>query len=452
MWEHLRVSQLMADILSRGAATLAGLFLLVATTLSLMRTVVIPRALRSAISDAVSKVVVGIGTGVALLRRSYPKRDGALAWTGPTIIIAQLVTWLLMYLLAYGLLIYGASGGDFGESVRQAGSSLFTLGFASVNTEDQTIIDFMAAATGPIVIALLIGFLPTIYSAYLEREVDVTMLSAMGGEPAWGPELLSRMAMGGTIAGLPQAFMEWARWSTRLRLTHVTYPVLVYVRSARAMRHYAISLLAVMDAAALKLALTTKLPRKEAFTLLLEGGQTFEVLYVFLFQKRTWSTRMPFSGQFTGQSSRARLVTKRLPGWNDRMIAIHVASDMDAVQSLDGDAVRALQRGEERPLTITRADFDHAVDVMTRSGFPIDRDLDEAWDLFRVARGRYEFAALEICRKLDVTPAPWSGTRSIPTPTVWPTLVCEVLPRIEDEGDAPAPDHSPADDSPEPTP
>ncbi len=410
MWEHQRVSQLMADILSRGAATLAGLFLLVVTTLSLMRTVVIPRALRSIISDAVSAVVVGIATGVSRLRRSYPKRDGTLAWTGPTIIIAQLVTWLVMYLLAYGLLIYGASGSDLGESVRQAGSSLFTLGFASVNTEDQTIIDFMAAATGPIVIALLIGFLPTIYSTYLEREVDVTMLSAMGGEPAWGPELLSRMAMGGTITELPQAFMEWARWSTRLRLTHVTYPVLVYVRSARAMRHYVISLLAVMDAAALKLPLTTKLPRKEAFTLLLEGGQTFEVLYVFLFQKRSWSTRMPFSGQFTGQSTAARARRpSRLPGWNDRMIAIHVASDMDAVQSLDGDAVRALERGEQQPLTITRADFDHAVDVMTRSGFPIDRDLDEAWDLFRVARARYEFAALEICRRLDVTPAPWSG-------------------------------------------
>ena len=81
--------------------------------------------------------------------------------------------------------------------MRQSGSSLLTLGFASVNTEDQTIIDFMAAATGPIVIAMLIGFLPTIYSTYLEREVDVTMLSATGGEPAWGPELLSRLAIGG---------------------------------------------------------------------------------------------------------------------------------------------------------------------------------------------------------------------------------------------------------------
>lgn len=440
MWEHLRVSQLMADILSRGAASLAGLLLLVATTLSLMRTVVIPRALRSIISDAVAAVVVGIGVGVSRARRTYSKRDAALAWTGPTIIIAQLITWLLMYLLAYGLLIYGASGSDFGESVRQAGSSLFTLGFASVNTEDQTVIDFMAAATGPIVIALLIGFLPTIYSSYLEREVDVTMLSATGGEPAWGPELLSRLAIGGTLDGLPMIYMEWAKWAARLRLTHVTYPVLVYVRSARAMRHYAVALLAVMDAAALKLALNTSLPRKEAFALLLEGGQTFEVLYVFLFQKRTWGTRAPFSGLFTGRFSRADLATSRLPDWNDRMLAVHLAADMDALQSLDGDAVRALERGEQQSLTLTRADFDQAVDVLTRSGFPIERDLDEAWDLFRAARGRYEFAALQICRKLDVTPAPWSGERRVPTPTIWPTLAVDVLPDIEkDTDDEPAP-------------
>jgi hypothetical protein len=84
---------------------------------------------------------------------------------------------------------------------------------------------------------------------------------------------------------------------------------------------------------------------------------------------------------------------------------------------------------------------------MRRSGFPIDRDLDEAWDLFRVARGRYEFAALEICRRLDVTPAPWSGTRSIATPTIWPTLAGDVMPHIDQDGDV-----TPDSDSREPAP
>jgi hypothetical protein len=76
------------------------------------------------------------------------------------------------------------------------------------------------------------------------------------------------------------------------------------------------------------------------------------------------------------------------------------------------------------------------VDVLQRSGFPIDRDLDAAWEQFNVVRSRYEFAAYEICRRLDVTPAPWSGSRRIPTPTMWPTLAVDVLPDIPtDRGD-----------------
>ncbi len=86
--------------------------------------------------------------------------------------------------------------------MRQSGSSLLTLGFAVANTEDLTIIAFVAAATGPIVIGMLIGFLPTIYSVYIEREVDVTMLGTTAGEPVWGPELLARHALAGDIEGL----------------------------------------------------------------------------------------------------------------------------------------------------------------------------------------------------------------------------------------------------------
>ena len=54
MWDHSRVSELTVLLLSRGAATIAGLLLVIATTVSLMRTVVIPRALRSVISDTVA--------------------------------------------------------------------------------------------------------------------------------------------------------------------------------------------------------------------------------------------------------------------------------------------------------------------------------------------------------------------------------------------------------------
>lgn len=428
LWDHLRVSQLWLDLISRGAATIVGLFLLFVTTISLMRTVVIPRSLRSAISDTVATVVIKTAQLIARAPRSYRGRDSVLAWAGPTIIILQLVTWLVLYLFAYAFLIYGVGGHNYPDAMTQAGSSLFTLGFAASDNRDQTIVDFFAAATGPVVIALMIGFLPTIYSSYLEREVDVTMLGAMGGDPAWGPEFLARHALTENVDTLPETFARWSRWASALRMTHVTYPVLVWVRSARASRHYAVSLLAVLDAAALKVSLNTTLPRTQSFGLLLHGAQAFEVLYVILFLKRPWKTRIPLAGMFLGRPAGDFSRTRTTASWNERMLAVEIAADKDAARGLDGEAVAALVIGEAHELQITRADFDVAVDIIRRSGFPIDRDLDDAWTEFKVLRTRYEFAAYEICRALDATPAPWSGDRKVPTPTIWPSIAVNLLP------------------------
>lgn len=422
------MSQLWVELISRGAATVAGVFLVVVTTISLMRTVVIPRSLRSAISDTVAAAVITSCQFIARAMRGYRGRDSVLAWAGPTIILLQLVTWLVLYLFGYAFLIYGEGGHDYADALTQAGSSLFTLGFAASDNSDQTVIDFFAAATGPIVIAMLIGFLPTIYSSYLEREVDVTMLSAMGGEPAWGPEFLARHALADNIDTLPETFARWSRWASAVRMTHVTYPVLVWVRSARASRHYAIALLAVLDAAALKVSLNTTLPRTQSFGVLLHGAQAFEVLYVILFLKRPWRTRIPLAGMFLGRPPGDYVRSGSLPGWNARLLATETAADIDEARGLDADAVAALMAGEAHEVSITREQFDVAVDIIRRSGFPIDRDLDDAWEQFRVIRARYEFAAYQICRALDATPAPWSGDRSVATPVVWPALAVNLLP------------------------
>ena len=127
MWDHSRVSELTVLLLSRGAASIAGLVLVVMTTVSLMRTVVIPRALRSMISDTVARLVIGTAIGLSRLQRDYRRRDSVLAWVGPTTIIMQLLTWLFLYLIAYGLLIYGLSGEQLGDAVRQAGSPAWPL-------------------------------------------------------------------------------------------------------------------------------------------------------------------------------------------------------------------------------------------------------------------------------------------------------------------------------------
>ena len=189
------VDTLVLDLFSRSAATILGLFLFIVTTVSLLRTVVVPRALTSNIADAISGSVTHFHRFIANRRKTYEGRDSVLAWNGPMIIVGQLVVWLLLYFLAYALWIYGIAGMDLGQAFRQSGSSLFTLGFADSNAAEPTILEFMAAATGPIVIALMIGFLPTIYGAYIDREVDVSLLGVTGGEPSWGPELLARLTL-----------------------------------------------------------------------------------------------------------------------------------------------------------------------------------------------------------------------------------------------------------------
>lgn len=431
------MSQLVADIASRTGATIFGLFLLFATSLSLLRTVVVPRSLRSVISDAVTRVVLGIAFAIARLSRSYVRRDGVLAWAGPLIILGQLVTWMLLFLLAYGLLIYGASGMNFGNALRESGSSLLTLGFASVNAESQTIIDFIAAATGPIVIALMIGFLPTIYSVYIEREADVTALGSLAGEPAWGPELLSRLSLADNLEGVTPIFTRWTAISAHIRMTHMTYPVLIWVRSGRARRHYVVSLLAVLDAAALLVSLKPSQRKSGAYALLAQGGQAMQVLEIASIQRHSWRRMLPFAGRLDVSPPDLRRLESGLPGWNRHIIAAEIASDLDAIQGMDADAVATLARGEKHPVLLTREDFDKAVEMLEEAGFPVDDgvDLDHAWDQFRVARSRYEFAAYALCRRLDAPRAPWTGDRRFPTPVMWPTLAVTVLPEFDvDEG------------------
>jgi hypothetical protein len=344
----------------------------------------------------------------------------------------------VLYLLAYGFLLYGIDGEDLGESIRQAGSSLFTLGFSSLNTQDATVIDFMAAATGPIVIAMMIGFLPTIYSAYLEREVDVTNMAASAGEPSWGPELLSRYSLAGSLEDLSTTFDHWGATAARLRMTHVTYPVLIWVRSARALRHYTVALLAVLDAAALQVSLNQSMRPTGAYRLLIQGGQTFEVLYVIVSQRAGLRRRRRTGPPFSPLEEAERAGVRQRTPWGRKMLAVELAADADAMNGLDTERVEVLSRGERRAVLLTRAEFDQAVDVLRESGFPIDQDLDMAWEHFTAARSRYEFAAYELCRILDATPAPWSGPRRVPTPTIWPTLATSVLRETAHLADAPA--------------
>ena len=420
------VQTLLLDLFSRTAATIVGLFLFIVTTISILRTIVVPRTLTSLISEAISRSVTGIHRFIAYRRKTYVKQDSVLAWSGPMIIVSQIVTWLVLYFIAYGLWIYGIGGVDFTNAFRESGSSLFTLGFAGTDNFGPTILAFMAAATGPIVIALLIGFLPTIYGAYIDREVDISLLGVSGGQPSWGPELLARLTLNNQIESIPDRMNSWTTWFGNLRLTHTTYPVLVHIRSASAYRHWVIASITTMDAAALQLALTKTLPRAECAQVIIHGTQTLESLYAALFVRKKMLKRLPFVGRFLGAPSPEPRAMALIRGYNRGTVAVEQAATADSARGFSADAVRIMSEGEKNGTMLSKSDFTDAVNMLKQAGYPVEVDLDTAWTQFAAARARYEYVAYQLAYTLDVVPAPWSGERRSKFDTMWPTSAVDI--------------------------
>ena len=170
-------------------------------------------------------------------------------------------------------------------------------------------------------------------------------------------------------------------------------------------------------------------PRRDSYRVLLEGTQTFNLLYINFFADRPRRSRIPFVGRFLGGVHHTFPRSITLPAWQDEIIAVHEAAAQDSAAGLSTEGVLGLEVGEEIPVQITREEFDFAVDVLRRSGFPIERSPDDAWLMFKEARSPYEFPAYAIMRRLDAVPAPWTGDRKPVTPVIWPTLAVDLLPK-----------------------
>ena len=160
-----------------------------------------------------------------------------------------------MAVVGFTLVNWGIGSSTLDQAFAEAGSSIFTLGFTlEPHRPGSHIVDFVAAGTGLVLVALQIAYLPTIYSSYNRRETLVTLLESRAGAPAWGPELLIRHQLVGLIDNLPNLFADWERWAADVAESHTSYPSLLYLRSPRPQNSWLVSLIAVMDAAAIALA------------------------------------------------------------------------------------------------------------------------------------------------------------------------------------------------------
>jgi len=336
-----------------------GVVLLVFTWTSVVFTVVVPRAQfgPGRLSVGVNKAARSFFMAVSKLTPSYERRDTVLSLIGPVAVLGQLALWLGLLGTAFVIMLQPYTH-SVPDAIAQVSAGMFTLGQSRSGAMTNDTIIILAAASGFIVIALQIAYLPSLYAAFNRRESLIAMLASRAGEPSWGPEILIRHQLVGILDALPDFYTWWEQWAAEFSESHSSYPVLLLFRSPDPWSSWVLALLSVLDAAAMQLALNPATTPSEARLCLRMG-------YTAL-----------------------------------RRISNSLRWEFDSDPLPDG------------PLQLSKEEFDAAVALLRESGFVTERDTDEAWPHFRGWRVNYEDLAYRWADRIVAPPAPWSGARS----------------------------------------
>jgi hypothetical protein len=154
---------------------------------SIIGTVIVARPFSTWLTRWVDQVVNRVFRMVASSISDYRRRDRVLAAQAATILIAQLAAWLAIAFLGFALMLWPFDREGITSAFTSAGSSMFTLGFEVPISTVPAAIVFIAAATGLVIVALQIAYLPALYAAFNRRETEVALLNARAGVPSWGP-------------------------------------------------------------------------------------------------------------------------------------------------------------------------------------------------------------------------------------------------------------------------
>lgn len=334
-----------------------GVVVVILTAASVFTTLVIPRATSSRLLLTISRVIGRAVRPILAHLDTYEAKDKLMSRVGPFGLIALFGAWLALLVLAFGLMIWWAGERSLADAFGQSGSSIFTLGILSGSRGGARALDILEAGFGFLVIALEIAYLPTLYSSFSTRENAVTMLAARGGVPAWGPEILSRAVRFQNLDELPDLYSTWEQWAAAVSESHAGYPSLMWFRSPEPTRSWLLSLVAVLDAAALHHSVAPASAPRQARLCLRMGINCLRSLADVL----------------------------------------HIGYTPDPLPT--------------DPVRLTEEEFGEGFDLLESVGFPLETSRPEAWRQFRGWRVNYEQIADELTRILLPPPAPWLRSR-----------------------------------------
>ncbi len=178
-----------------------------------------------------------------------PTADTLLGLFGPLALIVQLVVWALGLIIGYGLIEWAVTGGSLTTQALLS-SALFLSAGAAEGSVGLRALELIEAATGVGVLFIVIGYMPSVYSAFSRRETAVSQLATRAGSPPAAATLLHRAAGREQWRDLERDLQGWEEWAAELMETHLSYPLLAFYRSQHGNQNWLAALTAMVDVAA----------------------------------------------------------------------------------------------------------------------------------------------------------------------------------------------------------
>jgi hypothetical protein len=337
---------------------IAGLAVVLATLLSAVKTVVLPRSEVSLItrwSFRLMRVTIG---KVASPKRSFAFRDRLLAYYAPVTLVILPGIWIVLMIIGFTGMFFGLGKTSLREAFLTAGSSLLTLGVSFNRALPHAIVSFGAATIGLGLVGLMISYLPSIYGAFGRREQLVGMLEVRAGLPPSPAELLTRYHRIGWLGRInDELFAKWEEWFMDIEESHTSVPALVFFRSPHPERNWVTAGGVMLDTAAIVWAVVDQPQSPQAAVMMRTGAFTL------------------------------------------RRIADSFKIKYDPDPAPDA------------PISVTRREFDLLCVELQAAGIPLRTDRDKAWADFAGWRVNYDAALLGLARLVVAPPARWSTDR-----------------------------------------
>jgi hypothetical protein len=245
---------------------IAGLFILLATLWEAFETIILPRRVTRALRlvRMFYRSTWRFWATVNRLIRSKKVRDAHLSYYGPLSLLGLFATWAFLLVLAFSMLHWAAGSAinapgetpTFRTDFYLSGTTFFTLGLGDVTprTTLAKAITVIEGGTGFGFLGLMISYLPTLYGAFSQRELNISLLDARAGSPPTAAELLRRHSQFADNEVLTPYLRDWEIWAAQLMESHLSYPVLCYFRSQHDNQSWLAAFTAVLDVSALLIA------------------------------------------------------------------------------------------------------------------------------------------------------------------------------------------------------